>query len=281
MDSTAPFLTPVRGRVSRKVAVVCGACGKPFAAYRYDVERRGRSFCSVACQAARRMSERPPREEIEGLYRAGVSTNGLASHYGVSKGTIYNWLKQLGIATRTNGEGVTLAQTGVSHTEEHNAAISRAHIARGSWQGRDHPNIRDPERSVPRSYGGKRATLGGIYVRSTWEHNYALYLNLLRDHGEIERWEYEPDTFEFPVKRGNRFYTPDFKVFNLDGSVEYHEVKGYMDAGSRTRIARMATHYPEVKLVVIDRDAYNAIKKWRALLPDWEVARPPSKGGPR
>lgn len=263
-------LTPIRQRISKKIDITCEVCGEVFRAYRYDAERRNRRFCSLTCAGGNSAVTRPEQEELTALYESGLSTNGLANHYGVSKGTIYNWLKHFGISTRSNGEGVTLAQTGKEHSSEHNEAISRAHIARGSWLGRDHPNIRYPERSRPRSRGGKRESLGGLYVRSSWEANYALYLNLLIERGEILKWEYEPDTFEFPVKRGNRFYTPDFKVTEKDGRIVYHEVKGWMDGPSKTRLKRMAKHYPHVKVIVIGEEEYKAIKKWAGLIPGWE-----------
>jgi hypothetical protein len=123
-----------------------------------------------------------------------------------------------------------------------------------------------------RCRGGKRADLNGQYFRSRWEANYARYLNWLVKQGEIEKWEYETDTFEFvPVKRGNKFYTPDFKIFNRDGSIEYHEIKGWMDNDSRVRLTRMARYYPQVKLIVIEKDAYKAIAmQARNLVEGWE-----------
>jgi len=128
---------------------------------------------------------------------------------------------------------------------------------------------------IPHSRGsaGKRADLGGLYVRSSWEANYARYLNWLVDHGEIASWEYEPDTFVFEaIKRGTRSYMPDFKVVNNDGSVEYHEVKGWMDQKSTTKLNRMAKYYPEVKIVLIDEAAYDGIRKSaQKLIPHWEV----------
>lgn len=122
--------------------------------------------------------------------------------------------------------------------------------------------------------GGKREDLGNLYVRSTWEANYARYLNWLQAHGEILSWEFEPDTFEFHrIKKGTRFYTPDFKVTNKDGSVEYHEVKGWMNPASKTKLARMARYYPDVKIVLIDGPVYRTLaKQLRGLIPTWEAA---------
>jgi hypothetical protein len=122
------------------------------------------------------------------------------------------------------------------------------------------------------AHGGRREDLSGLYFRSSWEANYARYLDWLKGIGEIKDWQYEPDTFEFKaVKRGNRFYTPDFKVTSKDGGVEYHEVKGWMDADSATKLRRMARYYPSVKIVVVDRDGYEAIARdVRRLIYGWE-----------
>ena len=94
-----------------------------------------------------------------------------------------------------------------------------------------------------------------IYMRSSWEKKYADRLNILKMAGEIKDWEYEPDTFWFEaIKRGVRSYKPDFKVIYKDGSVQYHEVKGFLDAKSQTKLKRMAKYYPDIKIVVITGD---------------------------
>lgn len=104
-----------------------------------------------------------------------------------------------------------------------------------------------------RAKGGRRADLNDIYFRSSWEANYARYLRLLVQQGQIIGWDYEPKTFIFEsIKRGNRAYTPDFLVRLAGGRHEWHEVKGWMDASSRVRIERMRKFYPEEILKVID-----------------------------
>ena len=108
------------------------------------------------------------------------------------------------------------------------------------------------------------ATVGGVrkYFRSQWELNYAYYLEWLKNNGQIASWEHEPETFWFEgVKRGCVSYLPDFKVTENDGSVSYHEVKGWMDDRSKTKIKRMAKYHPNVKLIVIDTKAYNSLAK--------------------
>lgn len=101
------------------------------------------------------------------------------------------------------------------------------------------------------------------YMRSTWEMNYAHYLDWLKKKKEIKKWEYEPDTFWFNnIRRGTCSYLPDFKIYQNDGTVVYHEVKGYMDSKSATKIKRMAKYYPNIKLIVIQKEEYKSIMKW-------------------
>ena len=112
--------------------------------------------------------------------------------------------------------------------------------------------IKKPQ--IRKCSGGKRIDLNNQYFRSSWEANYARYLNFLIQQKEIAKWEYEVDTFEFKnIKRGVRFYTPDFKVYDNKGEFIYHEVKGYMDSKSITRHKRMDKYYPEIKIKMIDK----------------------------
>jgi hypothetical protein len=115
--------------------------------------------------------------------------------------------------------------------------------------------------------GGKRK-----YYRSKWESNYAYYLESLKVNGEIKDWTHESKVFWFEgIKRGCVSYLPDFHVIQNDGSDEYHEVKGWMDAKSVTKIKRMAKYHPDVKLIVIDSKAYTALQKQvSATVPGWQ-----------
>lgn len=125
---------------------------------------------------------------------------------------------------------------------------------------------------TPSTYnGGKRKDLG-IYVRSTWEANYARYLNFLVSRKAILKWEYEPDTFWFEgIKRGTRSYTPDFKVYESDGSIKYHEVKGYLDEKSKTKLQRMSKYHPGITIILICKKEYVEIgRKVGRLIPFWE-----------
>lgn len=120
--------------------------------------------------------------------------------------------------------------------------------------------------------GGKRPDLDNRYFRSAWEANWARYLNWLVDIGEILAWEYEPDTFEFTkIKRGTRFYTPDFKVKEKNGSIIYYEIKGYMDKKSQTQLKRMRKYYSQITIKVIDSEAYYAVaRSVKTFISNWE-----------
>lgn len=123
-----------------------------------------------------------------------------------------------------------------------------------------------------RTKAGRRADLGDRFFRSRWEANYARFLNLLVEQGDVLRWEYEADTFWFDgIKRGVRSYTPDFKVWDRDGSVYYVEVKGWMDAKSKTKLKRMKKYHPDVDLRLFGEKAYRELaRKLGAAIPGWE-----------
>ena len=99
------------------------------------------------------------------------------------------------------------------------------------------------------------------YLKSSWELSYAQYLDSELANGKIVEWEYEPDTFWFErIKRGIRSYTPDFKVKHLNGEVEYHEVKGYLDSKSKTKLNRMRIYHPQVEMKLIDRAVMKSLR---------------------
>ena len=98
--------------------------------------------------------------------------------------------------------------------------------------------------------GGRRADLDNIFFRSSWEANYARYLNAVD-----VKWEYEKHSFEFPIKRGTRFYTPDFY---LPDEHTWIEIKGRMEGTSKTKLSRFKKYYPDEfrKLQVMILDPY-------------------------
>ncbi len=118
-----------------------------------------------------------------------------------------------------------------------------------------------------RTIGGKRN-----YYRSGWEANYARFLEWQKSRDDILDWEHEHETFWFDgIRRGTNSYLPDFHVWLPGCNLEIHEVKGYMDAKSKTKIKRMAKYHPTVKLVVIDAKQYRKIASiFSKVVPGWE-----------
>jgi hypothetical protein len=148
------------------------------------------------------------------------------------------------------------------HSDEHRQARSdRAHAFQVSGKWRN---------GYSRARVGKRIDLNNQYFRSSWEANYARYLNWLIAQGKIKEWFYEKDRFDFPIQRGTRSYLPDFKVVENNGEVVYHEVKGWMTQRGQTAINRMAKYYPQIKLILIAKKEYMAISKWKSLIGNWE-----------
>jgi len=48
--------------------------------------------------------------------------------------------------------------------------------------------------------------------------------------------------FRYPIKRGNKAYTPDIYLKNTD---EWIEVKGYLDKNSEIKLKRFKKYYPD------------------------------------
>ena len=173
------------------------------------------------------------------------------------------------------------------HTEETKTVMSLASIEAASlktkkdWKRRAEKSSETRKKNgttsishntYSRCKGGYREDID-IYVRSRWEANYCRYLNLLKEQKVIFEWEYEADTFRFDgIKRGVQSYTPDFKIWTEIGAEPYYvEIKGYMDAKSKTRLKRMKKYYPKIQLVVIAQKDYNEIsKQFAALIEGWE-----------
>lgn len=192
---------------------------------------------------------------------------------------------------------------GKKHTKE--AKVKMSIAARQMWQDPDHilnnkefrelctqkmvQAKRDLVRKSPESIysncrGGRREDLNNTYFRSSWEANYARYLNLL-----AAKWEFEPKTFYFEgIRRGVMSYTPDFYLPEKD---KWIEVKGWFQSKAKTALKRFYKYYPDEakKLtIVVDKlygknhqtasslgieniESYSDIEKSIAgLIPTWE-----------
>ena len=124
-----------------------------------------------------------------------------------------------------------------------------------------------------RAVRGRRDDLGETFFRSSWEANYARFLNWRKERGEIVEWRYECETFWFEsIRRGVRSYKPDFKVIFPDGSHEWHEVKGWLDKKSATKLKRMAKYYPQEKVVLVGAEWFKSANTngLANIIPNWE-----------
>lgn len=222
-----------------KVRLSCGHCGKEF--FRVPA-RSGAKFCSMACAAARNAADGVSAGERNPNWRGGLTKMAAVC-------------KACGVGFTTRADAPALyCSKDCFYTADFSGRTAKRWGTR--WG---------------RAKTGKRVDLGNQFFRSGWEANYARYLNWLKERGEIERWEYEPDTFQFhKIKKGTRFYTPDFKVWER-GNFKYHEIKGWKHPKGETALKRMAIYYPSVPILMVDTKAYNAIKRAMSkLVPGWE-----------
>lgn len=113
----------------------------------------------------------------------------------------------------------------------------------------------EASRRIIRVMNNKRVieTIGEqtCHFRSTFERNWAVYLQFLKEQGQIRDWYYEHNTFYFPgEKTAPVQYTPDFYVLEKD-RVYYQECKGLLEGKDVNKFRRMAKHYPNDKIELV------------------------------
>jgi len=170
--------------------------------------------------------------------------------------------------TQTTKDEMSIARTGHVMNPESVMQAQKTRVERyGSGY---HRRICVTWKQGWREIGGQK-----IYARSRWEANYARYLQFLLEHKEIKAWRHEPTTFWFEgIKRGVRSYLPDFEVTTNDGQIEFHEVKGWMDDRSKTKLKRMKKYHPNVKVKVYDTKWFKANgRKLAGIISGWESSR--------
>jgi hypothetical protein len=80
------------------------------------------------------------------------------------------------------------------------------------------------------------------------EQRYAMHLEVMKRAGEIVKYGYESIKL---ILAPNTSYTPDFYVVCADGSMEFHEVKGFWEDDSRVKFKVAADKFPEYGFVAI------------------------------
>jgi len=78
-------------------------------------------------------------------------------------------------------------------------------------------------------------------VMNKLERAYADRLELLRLGGKIRAWAFDAEKLRLADKT---FYSPDFRVVDADGFVEFHEVKGFWEDDARVKVKVAASLHP-------------------------------------
>lgn len=134
----------------------------------------------------------------------------------------------------------------------------------------------------------------GIYYASGWERDIARFLTYLQQHGVIEGFEYEPETFLFTgngYKRGPWAYKPDFCLrFSYDaprsflsllrdelgfehanpGVLVWWEVKGQETGSDRSKWRRFRSHVGQ-PLEIIGKEKMKLLEiAFKPIITEWE-----------
>ncbi len=236
-----------------KPALICRSCGKEYKPSRNHslLQWSQRKYCSYQCAA-----------DVKKIHDGMTKGERWRRKKGMLKSGSPEWLERIRARTSEammrpeinakikKPRGPISLQARINHS---NALAGRLPKNMKFGSNGRFPNVQR---------GDYENSKGTMYFRSKWEANYALYLDFLVKIKKIKEWQYEPDVFVFEkINFGTRSYRPDFKIFNYDKSFEYHEVKGYMDSKSKTKLRRMAKYYPEVKIILIDREYYEQLKR--------------------
>lgn len=156
----------------------------------------------------------------------------------------------------------------LSHKTAHFMGV---HISQLPQEVKDRLGLKDPQHKQFWAIIGDKQP---IFFRSSWEYYYAIFLEKLKREGKIKDWAHEPKVFWFEgIKRGVVSYLPDFCIYHNNGSEEWSEVKGFMDARSAVKLKRFKKYYPDLLMRVVDAAWFKAnLKACKALEPQY--ARP-------
>lgn len=82
------------------------------------------------------------------------------------------------------------------------------------------------------------------------EREYASQLDLRRHGGDVCTWLFESVKLKLA---DNTHYTPDFMVQLADGTIEFHETKGFWRDDARVKLKVAAERYPMFPFVVVQK----------------------------
>jgi hypothetical protein len=118
--------------------------------------------------------------------------------------------------------------------------------------------------SIPAAKSRKAADLLRGYDSARMnrlEARYAERLETMKRIGEVVCWKFEEIKLRMAAYT---FYTPDFFIMLPDGSVGFHETKGFWRDDARVKIKIAAELYPMFFFVAV---------QWDAKAKDWEFKR--------
>ena len=89
------------------------------------------------------------------------------------------------------------------------------------------------------------------------EQRYSDHLRTLQLAGEIHSFSFERHNLKLADKT---YYKPDFEVMLPDGSIEFHEVKGYMQEDANVKLKVAAQQFPQYVFRLIYWDKWTGWK---------------------
>lgn len=101
---------------------------------------------------------------------------------------------------------------------------------------------------------GRTATADDM---NSLERRYADHLRNRQLAGEIHSFAYERHNLKLADKT---YYKPDFEVMLPDGTIEFHEVKGFMQEDANVKIKVAADQFPQFVFRLVQ---WNRLTGWK------------------
>lgn len=90
------------------------------------------------------------------------------------------------------------------------------------------------------------------------EGDWSIVLEARRRAGELLRWDHEPEKLKLADAT---YYVPDFRVQLPDGTIEFHECKGFMRDDAAVKLKTAAALHPYTfRLVTRKRGAWTVVE---------------------
>jgi hypothetical protein len=151
----------------------------------------------------------------------------------------------------------------VKERADREARIEAAKVPRFRHGYSPMPAVEEVQQLEPASIVEARALPPSVpKFDSKLEQLYWLHLQQRLRDGEIRRVDHHVEKLFLGEEA---WYTPDFRVIATDGTVEFHETKGFMREAARVRLHVAATGHPY--------RFYLVKNKGSARTPQWEITR--------